>query len=63
MTLHEYIKKNGGVTKFANQIGVTRGAVHHWLKGFRVPKPSIAKRIEAETRGKVTLSTLYTKAI
>lgn len=59
MTLHEYIKKNGGVTKFAKKIGVTRGAVYHWLDGERIPKPSIAKRIETETKGKVTFSSLY----
>lgn len=61
MTLDEYIKKNGGVTKFARQICVTRGAVYNWLTGFRVPQPKIAKRIEAVTKGKVTLSSLYAR--
>jgi hypothetical protein len=36
-----------------------REAVYHWMSGFRTPRPEMARKIVAETGGRVTLKDIY----
>lgn len=52
-------------TKFPNQAaaadyyGVTQGAIAHWVNGRRKPRPPIAMRIVADSKGRVKLQDIY----
>lgn len=48
----------GGVAAFAKKIGVTPGAVYHYMSGYRHPRPQIALRIEQKTGGAVKKESL-----
>jgi transcriptional regulator with XRE-family HTH domain len=51
--------KGQNIQEFADLLGVTDGAVYHWLNGDRVPRPPVARRIVALTGGAVTLADIY----
>lgn len=44
------VNKLGGPTKASNLLGVSNGAIHAWIKNYRVPDISKAKRL-AELSG------------
>jgi len=55
MTLREYLTANQvTLSSFAKLIGVTRVAVHYWVRGTRVPRGSHMVQIVAVTGGSVT---------
>ena len=39
------VAKAGGPTMTSNQLGVSNGAVHKWIKANRVPNLNTAKRL------------------
>jgi DNA-binding transcriptional regulator YdaS (Cro superfamily) len=55
MLLKAYLEKHKLSQKeFAEQIGVTQGAVWQWLKGETKVRPSLFDKIEEATGGEVT---------
>jgi len=60
MNLRAYLKKHGlSQSAFAGKIGVTQGAVGHWVTGRHPVTPKWASRIVSKTRGEVTLHDIY----
>ena len=58
MKLSDYLKENRiSVHQFAQTISVaSRMTVHRYIKGERIPKPVIMKRITEKTKGAVTFN-------
>lgn len=56
--LRKCISAAGGVKAFASLIGVSPGAVYHYLSGRRRPDPKVALKIEQATGGKVKKESL-----
>lgn len=55
MTLLEYFKRSGLTqAELARRIGVSRFAVNLYLAGKRAPRPDVADKIVALSKGKVT---------
>jgi predicted transcriptional regulator len=55
MTLLDYFKRSRlSQAELARQLGVTRFAVNHYLAGKRAPRPDVADKIVALSKGKVT---------
>ena len=53
--LAAYLARHGISRKqFGQQIGVTGGAVSHWITGRYDPSPELALKVERATRGEVT---------
>ena len=60
MTLDDYLHKHRlPLRVFAEQLGASINAVHHWRKGQRMPRPAMAAKIIEITGGAVTLPDLY----
>ena len=54
MKLKNYLKLYGeSKASFASRLGVTEGAVNHWVSGIRRPNDNIKKRIAEATDGAV----------
>ena len=55
MNLDAYLRRNEiAASEFADQLGVSRQAVYHWLSGNRNPSRKAMRAIMAATDGKVT---------
>lgn len=52
MRLDEYVS-TVGVSYFADQLGVTKGCVYHYLNGRRRIRARLAEKIEEMTHGKL----------
>lgn len=60
MNIKEYLRTHKITpVEFANEIGVVRQTVAHWLSGRNYPNRYWAKRIERVTKGVVTLQDIY----
>lgn len=60
MLLEHYLTKRGlSHIQFAKSIGVSGEAVRRYLKGERMPTPSVMSKIIDATHGKVTPNDLY----
>lgn len=61
MTLEEYFapiehdsERREARLKFAQKIDASESSIYAWISGNRKPSPKYARRIEKETKGKVT---------
>ncbi|MEK7339172.1 MAG: helix-turn-helix transcriptional regulator [Candidatus Rhabdochlamydia sp.] len=59
MKLAEYLFRMKMTKKdFAEKLGISRGHLQHILSGTKNPSVKLAKKIEEETRGKVSKAEL-----
>lgn len=55
MILQTYLQRTGKTeTDFAREIGVAQSSVWRYVRGLRMPKPHILRRITLATDGAVT---------
>lgn len=57
-TFPDWVKSVGGPAKAAELLGVTPGAVRHWLNGIRRPRAGMAEHIEQISCGRVSRESL-----
>jgi len=53
-----WVESVGGVASAARLLGVTPGAVRHWLSGIRKPRSAMAAKIERVSHGQVLRASL-----
>jgi len=60
MTIADFLRKyNKTHAWLAEEVGVYRQAVGHWVAGTRYPRRELAHEIVKATKGKVTLKDIY----
>jgi len=59
MELLDYIRTFPSQAAAARVLGVSQGAISHWLTGKRRPRPDKAREIVIKSKGKVSLDRIY----
>ena len=60
MTLDRWLRETGTKEEaLAETIGVAQGTINRYRRGYRAPRPEIARKIVAATEGAVTFEELY----
>jgi transcriptional regulator with XRE-family HTH domain len=60
MTLQQFMTHaNLDAAQLAAQVGVGREAVRKWVRGERIPRPNLMRRIVKVTKGKVGPADFY----
>jgi len=61
MTLNAYLLKRGITSEqFAKKVRVSLSSVNKWrMKGYRIPRAAMIRKIEKTTKGSVTLKDWY----
>lgn len=59
MDFADYLRSFKTQTEAAAFLGVTQGAISHWLKGIRTPGRVVATRIVERSGGKVSFDQIW----